>query len=330
MREVIAKVPSHDANGMLYSSREVRVMRKRLRKGLDDWMVKEEERAELRKKRKVDDDDSDLLGLVYRKDDVGKKRKLIGLDEEDEEDEEKEEEEEEESEESEEREEKEEDNDDDEEEIERENEDNFDNNNSDNETASNSSTSSPTPVPPPTNDTPPSKSSSSRSKKPVPPGYVCSACKGKEGQHWIFDCRVYKERKEKERKEKEEAERGEEKEGGNNDKKKKKKKKKKNNSSTSSSSSSNPSPNKVFISGLPFDVKTSDVTSFFSPFGNITGIRLFCFDDSKRCKGEGIVEFETKEEAGEAIEKGFGKKIGGRWIKVERVKAKNETGGKKG
>ena len=56
-------------------------MRKRLRKGLD-WKLSEEERKELKKPRVVDRDDDDLMGLVFVKGDRGKKRKLLGGEEE--------------------------------------------------------------------------------------------------------------------------------------------------------------------------------------------------------------------------------------------------------
>ena len=64
---------------------------------------------------------------------------------------------------------------------------------------------------------------------------------------------------------------------------------------------------------------------FFSPFGTIVGLQLFCFDDSKRCTGNGIVHFASEEEAKKAREEGNGKKIKERWIKIDKVKAKNVT-----
>ena len=78
-----------------------------------------------------------------------------------------------------------------------------------------------------------------RSSKPVPAGYICMACGGKEGSHWIFDCRIYKEKKA---------------------------------ASKPAASASPPKKkpakqtpsSKVFVSGLPFDVKR---VSFVAPRG---------------------------------------------------------------
>ena len=163
------------------------------------------------------------------------------------------------------------------------------------------------PSPPPSPPTPPV--GAKRASKPVPPGYVCSACKGELGKHWIFDCQVYKDKKNACKPPKQEQQN--------------KGKQKKDNAGII-----HPSANKVFVSGLPYDVKNSSVMEFFSPFGAVSALQLFCFDDSKRCKGEGIVTFEDAEGAGKAIEEGNGRKFedSGRWLKIEKVKPK--MGGK--
>merc|ERR1712238_362222 len=65
-----------------------------------------------------------------------------------------------------------------------------------------------------------------------------------------------------------------------------------------------PVSRKVFVSGLPFDVKASAVEAYFEsnvPAGKVVNCKLFLFDDTKRCKGQGIVTFGTDESAKKAL-----------------------------
>ncbi len=111
--------------------------------------------------------------------------------------------------------------------------------------------------------------------KPVPDDYVCYACKNKHTpKHWIYDCPDklyqpgYREVKKNQR--------------GIND----------------------PSSRKVFITGIPFDAKTNDVKAYFEKemkCGKVTNCKLFLFSDTKRCKGNGILTFQSDEGAQKAL-----------------------------
>ncbi|GMI11874.1 hypothetical protein TrVE_jg12514 [Triparma verrucosa] len=265
-------------------------MRKRARKGESRIQLNEEERKRLQDlKGKIDKDDSDLMGLVYKKEEVGGKRKLMGDEEEEEVDEEGE---------GEEFADAANDGEDDDDDDEEEDKDGKEPDDSESNDSDSNVVSSEVCAP----------AGPKRSHKPVPSGYVCSACKGDHGVHWIFDCPIYLAKKGKGAAEQPTA------------------KKSKNKGIIE------PNKDKVFVSGLPFDVTKTSVMDFFSSYGSVKSLQLFCFDDTKRCKGDGIVQFEKEEEAKKAIKEGNGKEMEGRWLKIVEVKSKNKTrkGGKGG
>lgn len=131
-----------------------------------------------------------------------------------------------------------------------------------------------TPVPPVTNKEGNAKKKTKKSK-PVPSDYICQACKNRHTPaHWIYDCpdkvtvRGTNKKKKKER--------------GIND----------------------PDAKKVFVSGLPFEVKAKAVEDFFAVTkncGTVAAVRLVKFDDTQRCNGQAYISFDTIEGAQSAI-----------------------------
>jgi hypothetical protein len=109
--------------------------------------------------------------------------------------------------------------------------------------------------------------------KPVPPDYTCQACKNQHNPpHWIYDCpdkvtvRGTNEKKKRER--------------GFHD----------------------PDSRKVFVSGLPFDVKSKDICAVLEPScGKISSCKLLTFQDTKRCNGQAIVTLATDQAAAMAL-----------------------------
>jgi len=123
-------------------------------------------------------------------------------------------------------------------------------------------------------DTEPPRKKKARSK-PVPYDYVCYACKNRHSPlHWIYDCpdKIHNP-------------------GSNHVKKKIK-------------GINEPSERKVFVSGLPFDIKAKDVEEYFEKekkCGKVVHCKLLLFPDTKRCKGTGFVTFESDEGARNAL-----------------------------
>mmetsp|Transcript_10764 Transcript_10764/g.15182 ORF Transcript_10764/g.15182 Transcript_10764/m.15182 type:complete len:436 (-) Transcript_10764:92-1399(-) len=124
------------------------------------------------------------------------------------------------------------------------------------------------------NEATPSHKKKKRSK-PIPEGYKCSACQNKHTPaHWIYDC------PDKIRKP-----------GCNKVAKKLR-------------GINEPASHKVFVSGLPFDTKTKDVENYFQNIqkcGTVVHCKLLTFEDTKRCKGQGIVTFDNEDGAKNAL-----------------------------
>ena len=158
--------------------------------------------------------------------------------------------------------------------------------------------------------------------KPVPPDYTCMACQNRHSPaHWIYDC------PDKERRP-----------GSNHVKKKLR-------------GINQPSSCKVFVSGLPFEIKSRDVEKYFATScGKVVHCKLLTFEDTKRCKGQAFVTFEEEESAKKALkmtgevldyepEDGGKKKKKSKddagmpkkalTLKVSKVKSRVATGGRK-
>ena len=136
---------------------------------------------------------------------------------------------------------------------------------------------------------PPSKKT--KRSKPVPPDYICMACKNKPPSsvdgidsltlftpHWIYDCPLKNTKK-----------------GCNKVAKKLR-------------GLHDPPSRKVFVSGLPFDCDEASVKRFFEDgMSNEEGgfelihCKLLKFEDSKRCKGNGFLTFDSDDAAKLAI-----------------------------
>lgn len=132
---------------------------------------------------------------------------------------------------------------------------------------------------------PPTKKA--KRSKPVPPDYICQACKnqppGSSEPHWIYDCTMKKTQR-----------------GCNTVAKKLR-------------GLHDPSSQKVFVNGLPFDCDEGYVKRFFEDGMleksgddgtnkvDLVHVKLLKFEDSKRCKGQAFLTFDSDEGAKLAI-----------------------------
>jgi RNA recognition motif-containing protein len=62
-----------------------------------------------------------------------------------------------------------------------------------------------------------------------------------------------------------------------------------------------PSAKKVFVSGLFFDTKPTEVKAMFQSCGKVTSCKLLKFPDTGRCKGQAFVVFDSEEAASKAL-----------------------------
>ena len=108
--------------------------------------------------------------------------------------------------------------------------------------------------------------------KPVPSDYVCQACRNRiKPAHWIYDCSMKVTIR------------------GRNQKKKKLR------------GIHEPDSKKLFVSGLPFDVKPADVIRLFNSCGKVLNCKLIKFGDTGRCNGQAYVSFDSEEATSKAL-----------------------------
>lgn len=87
---------------------------------------------------------------------------------------------------------------------------------------------------------------------------------------------------------------------------------------------------RLFVAGIPFEVKDQELQDFFAKVGNVTSAKVITDRYSGRSKGFGFVEMASAEEAEKAVNELNGADFGGRQIIVKEaypMKDRNEGGG---
>ncbi len=80
----------------------------------------------------------------------------------------------------------------------------------------------------------------------------------------------------------------------------------------------------IYVGSLSYTVTEDDVKEAFTPFGEVTSVRLVCDKFSGKSKGFGFVEMPSNEEAEAAIAALNENDFKGRDIKVNQAKPKEE------
>ncbi|MGB7200823.1 MAG: RNA-binding protein [Pyrinomonadaceae bacterium] len=84
---------------------------------------------------------------------------------------------------------------------------------------------------------------------------------------------------------------------------------------------------KLYVGNLSFDTSTQDLETMFAASGTVTSTNIIEDRETGRSRGFAFVEMSTAEEAKAAITALDGKEIGGRNLKVNEAKAREERGG---
>jgi len=84
---------------------------------------------------------------------------------------------------------------------------------------------------------------------------------------------------------------------------------------------------KLYVGNLTFEVSDSDLQTLFEPHGSVVSAQVIMDRDSGRSKGFGFVEMSSDDEAQKAIQELDGKDNGGRALKVNEAKPRENRGG---
>jgi RNA recognition motif-containing protein len=84
---------------------------------------------------------------------------------------------------------------------------------------------------------------------------------------------------------------------------------------------------KLYVGNLSFDTSTQDLETMFAASGTVQSTNIIEDRETGRSRGFAFVEMSTAEEAKAAITALDGKEIGGRNLKVNEAKAREERGG---
>jgi len=84
---------------------------------------------------------------------------------------------------------------------------------------------------------------------------------------------------------------------------------------------------KLYVGNLSFDTTDSDLHNLFEPHGTVQSAQVINDRDTGRSKGFGFVEMGTGEEAQAATAALSGKEVGGRTLKVNEARPREERGG---
>src|SRR6266403_1570452 len=84
---------------------------------------------------------------------------------------------------------------------------------------------------------------------------------------------------------------------------------------------------KLYVGNLSFQTSSGDLQQLFAQAGTVESASVVEDRDTGRSRGFAFVEMSTKEEAAAAIDQFNGKEVGGRALKVNEAKPRENRGG---
>lgn len=86
---------------------------------------------------------------------------------------------------------------------------------------------------------------------------------------------------------------------------------------------------KLYVGNLPYNISDDQLNAMFAKFGTPDSARVITDRDTGQSKGFGFVEFSNADQAREALSLN-GTDFGGRSLKVNEARPKNESAGGRG
>ena len=84
---------------------------------------------------------------------------------------------------------------------------------------------------------------------------------------------------------------------------------------------------KLYVGNLSFDTSKNELQTLFAQTGTVESVSLIEDRETGRSRGFGFIEMSTKEEGAAAIEKFNGQELGGRALKVNEAKQRENRVG---
>ncbi len=88
--------------------------------------------------------------------------------------------------------------------------------------------------------------------------------------------------------------------------------------------------NRLYIGNLPYTTTEDELREAFEPFGTVVSSRIITDRETGRSRGFGFVEMSTDEEANKALSGMNGAAFGGRTLKVDLARPRDERGDRGG
>ena len=86
----------------------------------------------------------------------------------------------------------------------------------------------------------------------------------------------------------------------------------------------------IYVANLNFDIQSEELREVFTPYGEVTSANVIMDKVTSRSRGFGFVEMSDDTAAKKAIEELDGSDFGGRAIKVNEAKPREDRGGSGG
>ena len=83
---------------------------------------------------------------------------------------------------------------------------------------------------------------------------------------------------------------------------------------------------KLYVGNLAFETSSNDLQTLFAQAGTVESVSLIEDRETGRSRGFGFVEMQTKEEGAAAVERFNGTDLGGRTLKVNEAKPRENRG----
>ena len=84
---------------------------------------------------------------------------------------------------------------------------------------------------------------------------------------------------------------------------------------------------KIYVGNLSFDSNEADLTGLFATYGEVESAKIIIDQFTNRSRGFGFIEMSNREEGLKAIQALDSKELGGRSLKVNEARPKNDSGG---